>query len=123
MTVEMKDLDRAVTFGQQLQESTGAVVFVNTFVVTPEDAEDLLAAWTDDAKFMKQQPGFISTQLHRGVGGSRAFVNIAVWESAETLRVAFGHPEFQNRLRNYPASTVATPHLFKKVAVPGICVE
>jgi heme-degrading monooxygenase HmoA len=28
---------------------------------------------------MKQQPGFISTQLHRGTAGSTTYVNVAVW--------------------------------------------
>ncbi len=38
--------------------------------VEPEEAERLQEAWASDAAFMKQQPGFISTQLHRGIGGS-----------------------------------------------------
>jgi hypothetical protein len=36
-------------------------------------------------------------------------------------RAAFTHPEFQAGLAAYPSSVVATPHLFQKVAVPGIC--
>jgi hypothetical protein len=35
--------------------------------------------WAGDAAFMKQQPGFISTQLHRGTAGSTTYVNVAVW--------------------------------------------
>jgi hypothetical protein len=27
------------------------------------------------------------------------------------------------RLKDYPASAVVSPHLFRKVAVPGICVD
>ena len=27
----------------------------------------------------------------------------------------------QDRMSAYPPSTVASPHLFKKIAVPGIC--
>jgi len=49
------------------------------------------------------------------------FINYAVWESTEHFRKAFSNPEFQSNLDNYPASAVASPHLFKKVAVPGIC--
>jgi len=37
-------------------------------------------------------------------------------------RALAADPEFQSKLSAYPASTVASPHLFKKVAVPGICV-
>ncbi len=71
---------------------------------------------------MKRQPGFISAQMHRGIAGSTTFVNIAVWESAQALRAAFFSPEFQAQMARYPDSTVARPHLFQKVAVPGICV-
>jgi quinol monooxygenase YgiN len=82
----------------------------------------LLEAWADDAAFMKQQPGSTSTQLHRAIGGSTTFINVAVWESAAALGRAFRSPEFQARVARCPDSTVASPYLFEKVAVPGICV-
>jgi hypothetical protein len=31
--------------------------------------------------------------------------------------------EFQARAGRYPDSAVAAPHLFQKVAVPGICID
>ena len=62
------------------------------------------------------------SQLHQGTAGSATFVNVAVWESARALGRAFSSPEFQARVARYPDSTVAAPHVFKKVAVPGICV-
>jgi heme-degrading monooxygenase HmoA len=98
-------------------------VLINRFNVAPEDAERLLQAWADDAAFMKQQPGFISTQLHRGIAGSTTFINVAVWESAQALAQAFGSPEFHARAARYPDSAVAAPCLFEKIAVPGICVR
>jgi heme-degrading monooxygenase HmoA len=42
---------------------------MNRFNVAPEDAGRLLEAWAEDAVYMKQQPGFISTQLNRGSAG------------------------------------------------------
>ncbi len=45
---------------------------------------------------MKQQPGSISTQLHRGTAGSTTFINLAVWESATALGNAFRSPQFQH---------------------------
>ena len=50
-------------------------------------------------------------------------MNQAVWESVEAFRTAFGDPQFQATFARYPDSTVASPHLFQKVAVPGICVD
>jgi heme-degrading monooxygenase HmoA len=122
MAVTLAQMDDRVAFLEQLQQDTGPVVLINKFNVAPEDVEGLLAAWADDAAFMKQQPGYISTQFHRGVAGSTTFVNIAVWESARALGEAFRSPEFQARAARYPESTVAAPHLFTRVAVPGICV-
>ena len=73
-------------------------------------------------QFMKRQPGFISTQLHRAIGESPTYLNYAVWELTADFRSAFMHPEFRAKLSAYPSSAVASPHLFQKVAVPGICV-
>jgi heme-degrading monooxygenase HmoA len=71
---------------------------------------------------MKRRPGFISTQLHRAVGERPTYLNYAVWESTAHFRQAFTNPEFQSKLARYPPSAVASPHLFRKIAVPDICV-
>lgn len=117
----LRPLDPNFPIEQQLATDVSPVVLVNLFTVDKAEEQALLAAWTRDAQFMKQQPGFISTQLHRAIGGSSAFLNYAVWESTATFRAAFSHPEFQSRLSAYPSSAVAAPHLFQKLAVPGIC--
>ena len=122
MAVKLAQMDPRVTFAEQLRQETGPIVLINTFTVAPEDADRLLAVWAEDAAFMKRQPGFISTQMHRGTAGSTTFVNVAVWESAAALRSAFSSPEFQAHIAHYPDSAVTRPHLFEKVAVPGICV-
>jgi quinol monooxygenase YgiN len=121
-TLKLREMDQKTTYLQQLQHNSGPIVLINQFNVAPEDAERFLDVWADDAGFMRQQPGCISTQLHRGTAGSSTFVNVAVWESARALGEAFRSPEFQTRSGHYPDSTVASPHIFEKVAVPGICV-
>ena len=123
MPVRLREMDEQTTYRQQLQEKGDRpAVLINQFNVAPEDAESFLKIWADDAAFMKRQPGFISTQLHRGTAGSSTFMNVAVWESSQALGAAFGSPEFQERAARYPDSTIAAPHLFERVAVPGICV-
>ena len=118
-----KELNDTVGLADQMQSNEdGSVVLINVFTVDPADEDALLAAWTHDADFMRAQPGYISTQLHKAIGGSGTFVNYAVWESVESFRAAFTNPEFQNRIADYPESAVAAPHLFKKLAVPGHCV-
>ena len=121
--MQLVEMDRQVTvFEQMEQQRGGPVILINTFTVEPEEADRLQEAWASDAALMKEQPGFISTQLHRGIGGSSVFFNYAVWESVEDFGRAFGSPEFRSKLQDYPQSTAASPHLAQKVAVPGICV-
>ena len=117
------EMDKHVTLFEQLAREVGPVILANTFQVEPEDVDALLEAWAADAAYLRTKPGFISTQLHRGVAGSSTFLNVAVWESVEAFRAAFGDPKFQETFARYPDSTVASPHLFQKVAVAGICVD
>ena len=115
------EMDQAVTLSDQLETEAGPVVLINTFVVPSEDANQLLSVWAGDATLMKMQPGFISTQLHRGIAGSGVFLNYAVWQSVAHFRGAFTNPEFQAKLADYPEKATVSPHLFKKVEVFGIC--
>lgn len=98
-------------------------MLVNVFTLDKADEQTFIRAWEDDAGFMKMQPGLISTQLHRAIGESPTYLNYAVWESTAAFKAAFAHPEFRAKLSAYPASAVASPHLFQKVAAPGICVS
>jgi len=70
---------------------------VNLFTPDKADEPAFLAAWEDDARFMKRQPGFISTQLHRALGENSTGLNTAIWESAARFRAAFTNPEFRGR--------------------------
>jgi heme-degrading monooxygenase HmoA len=118
----MRPLDPAFPIDRQLPIDTTSIVLVNVFTLDKADEQTFLQAWQVDADFMKRQPGFISTQLHRAIGESPTYLNYAVWESTADFRAAFTHPEFRAKLSAYPSSAVASPHLFQKVAVPGICV-
>ena len=120
--IEMNEMDDSVTLQQQLSEEVGPVILINQFKVRPEDSEQLIKAWAADAAIFKLQPGFISAQLHRGIGGSGVFINLAVWQSVADFRQAFSQPEFRKSLEAYPRGTIASPHLFQKISVPNICV-
>jgi quinol monooxygenase YgiN len=100
--MQLREMDDRVSLLEQVQEDGGRVVLINQFNMAPADAGRFLEAWADDAAFMKQQPGFVSAQLHRGTAGSTTFVNVAVWESARALGQALGSPEFQARVARYP---------------------
>ena len=122
--LKMTEMDENVTLAAQLEEKGGrSVILINKFNVSSEDADQLLKAWAADAAYLKQKPGFISTQLHRGIGGSCVFINYAVWESVELFKQATSDPAFRSALARYPDSTVTSPRLFRKVAAPRICVD
>lgn len=122
MTAKFTELDTAVTLAEQMTAEDGPIVLVNLFSIAPEEEDALVQAWSHDARFMKQQPGYISTQLHKGLAGSSMFINYAVWQDVASFRKAFSQPEFQKRIACYPSSAVSSPHLFRKMAVDGLCV-
>jgi heme-degrading monooxygenase HmoA len=118
----LRPMDPAFPIERQLTIDAGPVVLVNVFTLDEPDEQTFLRAWQDDAEVMKRQPGFIATQLHRALGKRPTYLNYAVWETTAHFRAAFTHPEFRASLSAYPSSAVASPHLFQKVAIPGICV-
>jgi quinol monooxygenase YgiN len=121
------EMDEEVTLKDQMEnEVAGPVVLINKFNVDSNEVEQFLKAWKEDASKFKDQSGFISAQLHKGIGKSTVFVNYAVWESLNHYKNAVDNvigPDFQSQLSKYPKSLVVSPHLFKKVAVPGICAD
>src|SRR6516164_9730366 len=97
--MQLRPLDPVFPIDRQLSVSAAPVVLINLFTVEAQEVPALLKAWESDANWMKQQPGFISTQLHRAIGESCVFLNYAIWQSVDDFRRAFTHPDFQNSLR------------------------
>src|SRR5262245_51241701 len=121
--VKIVEMDEYVTFRSLLEEDAGPVILLNKFTVKPEDVEEFLKVFAATSEVFKQEPGFISAQLHQGIAGSCTFVNYVVWESVEHFKRAFNKPEFQSNMAKLLPNTVMSPHLFKKVAVSGICMD
>jgi heme-degrading monooxygenase HmoA len=120
--VKIVEMDENVTLMSQLEEDVAPVVLLNKFTVVPEDVDQFLKVFADTTNIFKQQPGFISAQLHRGIGSSNTFFNYVVWESAKHFKQAFNRSEFRSSIADVLPNTTMSPHLFKKIAVPGICV-
>lgn len=116
------EMDEKVNFGIQLQQDYGAVVLIITFTVNPEDEEKFVKTWASSAEISKKTSGVISAQLYRGIAGSRVFVSYHVFESTEAIKEQYKNPDFPSKLSEYPSSIVTSSHVFKKVAVPGICL-
>ena len=119
---QFRPLDQNVPIFQQLDTEASPVILVNMFQVAEAEIPALLKAWENDANWMKRQAGYISTQLHQAIGGSSFLFNYAVWESVAHFSDAFNHPDFKSALQQYPSSTIASPHLFRRITVSNLCV-
>lgn len=68
-----------------------SVVLINPFEV-PEgtDDEEFLRGWERAAEYMRQQPGFLSSRLHRALGADARFrfINVAEWSSPQDFQAA-----------------------------------
>jgi quinol monooxygenase YgiN len=124
------EMDERIKFKDQIEEKIdGQVILINKFNVEPDKVEQFLKDLGEDATNFKQQLGFISAQLHKGIGKSSVFINYAVWDSMEHYKEAINKQLFNSETQSSPLlkydedSLVMSPHLFKKVAVPGICED
>lgn len=66
------------------------VILINAFRVPPGQEEAALAAWRKARDFLKDQPGYLDTRLHRNLDhqGEFHFINIAHWRSATDFHAA-----------------------------------
>ena len=77
------------------------------YEVSAEDSERFLDSWEKANAFLKDQPGLISTALHRAVSANPdfRFVNVSSWESDDAFRAATQSQGFRDasaRLEVFP---------------------
>jgi heme-degrading monooxygenase HmoA len=75
-----------------------SVILINPFEVPDgTNDEEFLRGWERAADYMRQQPGFVSTRLHRALQPDARFrfVNVAEWESPQDFQAAVGSEEFR----------------------------
>lgn len=83
----------------------------------PDKQQEALAMMARRARFMAQQPGFVSISLHRSLDGKR-IVNYVQWESRELLHKAHQSPDFRQAWREFGGVTdEIDPHLYEVAEV------
>jgi heme-degrading monooxygenase HmoA len=89
------------------------VVLINPFEVPPGQEDGALAFWDEVAQYIRRQPGFLSTRLHRSLDPDAHFflVNVAEWETAEHFLAATSTPEFKR---------MVAPHMERFPHYPGL---
>lgn len=128
--IKFIEMDKNVTINDQMVEEKenkngDSVILINKFDVDPNKIEQFLKDWTEISSYFKQQPGFITTELYKGIGKSSVFVSYQVWKSIDHFKkessIVLNSHEVQSRLAKYnDNSLVISSHLFRNVVVPGI---
>ena len=74
-----------------------SVILINPFEV-PDGTEDeeFLRGWERAADYMRQQPGFVSSRLHRALQPDARFrfINVAEWSSPQEFQAAVSSEQF-----------------------------
>ncbi len=80
----------------EILEGNRIVTQITTVKLPPNNQDEVLNLMTERARFMAQQPGFVSIALHRSKDGSH-IVNYIQWRDEDTLTAAHHSPEFRKK--------------------------
>ncbi|MBI5249369.1 MAG: antibiotic biosynthesis monooxygenase [Desulfomonile tiedjei] len=94
-----------------------SVILINPFEVAEGKEDEALAFWERAADFMRKQPGFISTRLHRAIVPWARFhlINIAEWANTEDFEAAISSEEFKKLTEPYMDVFPHYPGLYEVV--------
>ncbi|HEV7452440.1 MAG TPA: antibiotic biosynthesis monooxygenase family protein [Pseudonocardiaceae bacterium] len=73
------------------------VTLINAFTVPPEESDHFLRRWTDNARIMAGQPGFIRARMYRSLVDDveLRFINVGEWDSGKALDAARANPDWR----------------------------
>jgi heme oxygenase (mycobilin-producing) len=83
-------LYRVVAEDQPPTDAPGGVVLINAFEVPPDGDDAFLAAWEQIRQFLRTQPGYLATRLHRSLSADAdfRFVNVGRYQSPQAFQAA-----------------------------------
>jgi heme-degrading monooxygenase HmoA len=92
-----------------------SVTLINPFEV-PEgtDDEEFLGGWQRAADYLREQPGFLGSRLHRALAPDARFrfINVAEWASPQDFQAAVTSEQFREIARG---ATPGSPALYEVV--------
>ena len=127
--IKFVEMDKNVTINDQIKEEQGnkngdSVILINKFDISPDKIEQFLKDWAETSSLFEQQPGFITTELYKGIGKSSVYVSYQVWKSIDDFKKGsssvLNSDDVNSRLAKYNDSLVISSHLFRKAVVPRI---
>ena len=127
--IKFVEMDKIVTINDQIKEEQenkngDSVILINKFDVSPDKIEQFLKDWAETSSLFEQQPGFITTELYKGIGKSSVYISYQVWKSIDDFKKGsssvLNSDDVNSRRAKYNDSLVISSHLFRKAVVPGI---
>ena len=127
--IKFIEMDKSVTINDQIKEEQenkngDSVILINKFDVSPDKIEQFLKDWEETSSLFEQQPGFITTELYKGIGKSSVYISYQVWKSIDDFKKGsssvLNSDDVNSRLAKYNDSSVISSHLFRKAVVPII---
>ena len=127
--IKFVEMDKIVTINDQIKEEQenkngDSVILINKFDVSPDKIEQFLKDWAETSSLFEQQPGFITTELYKGIGKSSVFVSYQVWKSIDDFKKGsssvLNSDDVNSRFDKYNDNLVISSHLFRKAVAPGI---
>lgn len=93
--IAFQEVDSSAPYDNQVRSHhDGEVVLIGTYAfATTEAQERFLKNFSGHADFMRNKPGFISAQLHRGIAGAKVLIIYATWASPAAFHAAFADEE------------------------------
>lgn len=89
------------------------VTLINIFNVTPDKQQALVDVLAEaSGSVMKQQPGFISANIHKSFDGTRV-VNYVQWKSKADFEAMLQKPEAQPHMTKAAALAEFEPKLYE----------
>jgi heme-degrading monooxygenase HmoA len=97
----------------EIRSDNQPVTQISIIEAEPDKQAEALAVMAERARFMAQQPGFVSISLHRSLDGRR-IVNYVQWRSREQLHAAHKSPQFRDEWDRCDGMTDdIDPHLYE----------
>jgi heme-degrading monooxygenase HmoA len=128
--IKFVEMDNYVTINDQIKEEQenkndgDSVILINKFDVSTDKIEQFLKDWAETSSLFEQQPGFITTELYKGIGKSSVYISYQVWKSIDDFKKGsssvLNSDDVNSRLAKYNDSLVISSHLFRRAVVPGI---
>ena len=95
-----------------------SVILINPFDL-PEgiDDEQFLRGWERAADYLRQQPGFHSSRLHRALAPDARFrfINVAEWASPQDFQAAVSSEEFREIARDAAPNSPALYEVVRSI--------